>query len=296
VVIKADGLAAGKGVVVPESLSEAIDAVRDMLVSRAHGEAGETIVIEERLQGAEASLLALCDGKSVVSLLPSQDHKRLHDNNLGPNTGGMGAFCPSPLVSDSMMQEINETIMRATVDGLAKEGHPFIGCLFAGLMITPDGVKVLEFNCRFGDPETQSILPLLQSDLFHLMDDCVNGNMKPGCVSFKKGACSVVTMASKGYPLKSVEGFAIEGLPEVKDLPGVMVFHAGTRVKGQTTESCLNKRPRRVETAGGRVLSVAGVGSNVEEASRVAYGGVKCITFDGAQFRTDIGTNGGTSL
>jgi phosphoribosylamine--glycine ligase len=276
VVIKASGLAAGKGVIVPETTQDAKDALHAMLVESAFADAGSKVVIEERLSGPEVSLLAFTDGRTVRPMPPSQDHKRLLEGDQGPNTGGMGAYAPAPICPSDLVEHAVETVLQPAVDGLLQEGMPFVGVLYAGLMLTPSGMQVLEFNCRFGDPETQVILPLLETDLLDVVLACVEGRLDALKITWKSQAAACVVLASENYPGKVPSGRVIHGLDG--DTFGSMVFHAGTRRKNGETV-----------TSGGRVLCVTGWGENIPEALEVAYGRVGRISFEGMQYRRDIG-------
>ncbi|MBI4787416.1 MAG: phosphoribosylamine--glycine ligase [Chloroflexi bacterium] len=275
VVIKASGLAAGKGVIIPESNAEAEAALRRIMVAREFGAAGAEVVIEERLQGEEVSLLAFSDGVTVSPMPPARDHKRLRDGDTGPNTGGMGAYAPAPLCPPDMVVEFTRTILQPTVDGMRAEGVPFVGVLYAGLILTRDGVRVLEFNCRFGDPETQPLMLLLESDLLEIADACASGRLANIEIKWKAGAAACVVLASEGYPEKAITGRAISGLEN--PLTNAVVFHAGTRLENG-----------RVVTAGGRVLGVTGCGDSLEHAIRRAYAVVGAVRFEGMQYRRDI--------
>lgn len=276
VVVKASGLAAGKGVVVCDNVDQAEAALRDMMLDSAFGAAGAEVIIEERLSGPELSLLVLTDGQTAVPLSPARDHKRAYDNDQGPNTGGMGAFAPPPDVDDALIAQIMQTIVQPTIDGMAAQGTPYVGVLYAGLMLTADGPKVIEFNCRFGDPETQVVLPLLESDLVELMLACVNGRLIPEMVKLHDGACATVVMAAPGYPASYPKGLPITGLNGLPE--DVMVFHAGTAMKeGQLV------------TSGGRVLAVTAWGDDLGTAVSRAYAGVAQIHFEKAHYRKDIG-------
>ncbi len=275
VVIKASGLAAGKGVILPESLAEARAALSRLMQQHEFGAAGDQVVIEERLVGDEVSLLAFTDGKTVKPMLPAQDHKRLLDGDRGPNTGGMGAYAPVPL-DPELVSEITRTILQPTIDGMRAEGNPFVGVLYAGLMLTAQGPRVLEFNCRFGDPETEVVLPLLASDLVDVVEACVNGTLAACPVEWKDAAAACVVLASGGYPGKYETGLPISGLdaPLASD---AVIFHAGTRWQD-----------RHVVTAGGRVLTVTGWGATLDDALDTAYATVAGIAFEGMQYRRDI--------
>ncbi|HNR34686.1 MAG TPA: phosphoribosylamine--glycine ligase [Candidatus Hydrogenedentes bacterium] len=277
-VVKADGLAAGKGVTVARDMDSAVKAIREAMVEGAFGAAGSRIVIEECLLGEEASILAFCDGKTAVPMMASQDHKPLLDGDAGPNTGGMGAYSPAPVVTADRMEEIVSRILEPCVAGMAAEGMPYKGVLYAGLMITTAGPRVIEFNCRFGDPETQVVLPQLQSDLVPVMQACCEGSLENMEISWNSGACVTVVMASGGYPKSYPKGKMITGIEEAEREPGVKVFHAGTK-----------QTPDGLVTNGGRVLNVTAFGSDIASTIEKAYGAVRRIHFDGAHFRTDIG-------
>lgn len=277
-VIKASGLASGKGVILPESQEEAELALAGIFQGKYRNQ--DTVVIQERLTGREVSLICLTDGTNIVPLLPAQDHKRLKDNDQGPNTGGMGAFVPTPLEVDDQKQ-IMETIVLPTINGLRKKGIIYAGALYFGLMLTSDGPKVLEYNCRFGDPETQPQMMLFSSDLYSVLKACVDGNLTPDLISFRQGAAVCVVLASEGYPQKPVIGREIHGLDTVTD-PDVVIFH-----------SAADKRGGKIITTGGRVLTVNAYGQNLEEAGQKAYSqiGKNGINFEGMQYRLDIGVN-----
>ena len=278
IVIKADGLAAGKGVIVAMNLQDAEDAVRDMLDGNKFGDAGHRVVVEEFLEGEEASFIVMVDGKNVLPMATSQDHKRVGDGDTGPNTGGMGAYSPAPVVTDAVYQRIMDEVITPTVEGMAAEGMPYTGFLYAGLMINPDGApKVIEYNCRFGDPETQPIMMRLQSDLAALCLAALDGKLDQTEIQWDPRPTLGVVMAAGGYPDSYDKGDVIDGLDQA-DSDTVKVFHAGTAEKdGQ------------VVTSGGRVLCVTGVGDTVSEAQANAYSGVKQITWRDAYHRTDIG-------
>ena len=271
-VVKADGLAAGKGVVVAQHPGEAERAVVDMMTHRVHGSAGERILIEERLEGREASVLALVHGTRVWPLPPAQDYKRAHDNDGGPNTGGMGAFAPAPL-SPALAAQIVDEVLEPVAAAMASEGSPYTGVLYAGVMVTEDGPRVLEFNCRFGDPEAQVLLPLLDGDLGSTLRAVLAGD-DPG-MQWRGGSAVCVVLASSGYPGSPVTGQAIMGLDRLPR--GVLAFHAGTAAAGTA-----------VVAAGGRVLNIVGRGDTLADARAEAYRGVAEVQFDGMQFRTDI--------
>lgn len=279
IVVKADGLAAGKGVVVAQTVEKAVDAVNAMMEDHIFGASGGRIVIEECMVGEEASLLAFVDGKTIVPMISAQDHKRIFDNDEGPNTGGMGAYAPAPVMTPELVQTVYDTILVPVVQGLANEGITYQGCLYAGLMITAGGPKVVEFNCRFGDPETQAVLPLLDGDLAQIMYACTQGTLRRDMVHWKQGAACCVIMASKGYPASSHKGDVISGLDAVDD--DIVVFHSGTK-----------KADGLYQTNGGRVLGVTAVGDSLQEAIDKAYANVRRISFDGQQVRSDIGAKG----
>ena len=276
IVVKADGLAAGKGVVVAMTIDEANAAVEDMLSGNRFGDAGSTVVIEEFMEGEEASLLAFVDGKTVVPMIASQDHKRIFDGDKGPNTGGMGTYAPAPVLTDALRDEAMKTILEPMVAAMSKEGMPYVGCLYAGLMITDEGPKVVEFNARFGDPETQVVLPLLDSDLGQIMMACATGTLTADMVKWKDSSAACVILASKGYPETSSKGDVIHG--DIKQHDTTIVFHSGTKLVGD-----------EYVTNGGRVLGVVGLGKDLRTALDRAYGRIEHIDFEGMQYRTDIG-------
>ncbi len=276
IVVKADGLAAGKGVVVAMTVEEANVAVEDMLSGNRFGDAGSTVVIEEFMAGEEASLLAFVDGKTVVPMIASQDHKRIFDGDKGPNTGGMGTYAPAPVLTDALRDIAMKTILQPMVDALAVEGMPYVGCLYAGLMITDQGPKVVEFNARFGDPETQVVLPLLEGDLGQIMLSCATGSLESKQVKWKDSSAACVILASKGYPETSSKGDVIHG--ELKQYDTTIIFHSGTKLEGE-----------HFVTNGGRVLGVVGLGKDLRTALDRAYERVNHIEFEGMQYRTDIG-------
>ncbi len=277
VVIKADGLAAGKGAIVCDDHQEAREALRRCMVDQEFGDAGSRVVIEECLRGEELSVLALTDGTAIAPLASSQDHKAVHDGDQGPNTGGMGAYSPAPLLTDDLLDTVIEKILVPTVHAMNAEGRRYRGVLYAGLMITEGGPRVLEFNVRFGDPETQPILMRLDSDLLEVLDATVEGRLAEQELRWKDDAAVCVVMASGGYPGTYQKGVPIEGLERAGAREGVVVFHAGTaRKKGQTL------------TAGGRVLGVTALGSDIPAAIENTYAAVGDIQFEGAQYRTDI--------
>ena len=276
IVIKADGLAAGKGVIVAMTLEEALDAVHEIMDDAAFGKAGSRVVIEEFMEGEEASLLAFTDGKTIYPMVSSQDHKRAYDGDKGPNTGGMGTYAPAPVMTDEMVKIATERILKPTIAAMAKEGRPYKGCLYAGLMITKEGPKVVEFNARFGDPETQVVLPLLESDLVDIMLACTDGHLDEEHIEWSKGAAVCVVIASGGYPKAYKKGYPIEGLAKAKALD-TLVFHAGTAEKDG-----------KIVTNGGRVLGVVAKADDIRTAVDKAYKGVNAITFQDAFHRNDI--------
>jgi len=281
-VVKADGLAQGKGVVVAKTTDEAKEAVTLIMQEKVFGEAGRRIIIEECLEGQEASIIVLIDSRGVIPLASSQDHKRVFDNDSGSNTGGMGAYSPAPIVTEGLFKEILYKVIYRTIDGLAKEGIVYKGVLYAGIMVTKDGPKVLEFNVRFGDPETQAILPRLRSDLLEAMlavsNEKLDKVIKAGGLSWHNRACVSVVCASGGYPGNYEKGKLISGLDEAEKIPGVVVFHAGTK-----------QQDNKYFTSGGRVLGVTGLGDTINEAIKTAYQGVDKIHFEGMHYRHDIG-------
>lgn len=280
-VIKASGLAKGKGVFVPDSLSEALSALDRIMVKKEFGAAGATVVIEERLKGREVSIFALCDGRTIYVLDSCQDHKRLGDGATGPNTGGMGALCPTRAVDERLMDRIQREVLVPTVDALKREGIDYRGVIYAGLMLTPGGPKVLEYNCRFGDPECQVLMRCMESDLLETMLATADRNLDEAEIRWTEGVSVCVVLAAAGYPDKPRSGDVIEGLDDAATVEGVEVFHAGTRRDAQG----------RIVTAGGRVLSVTAVGGTLDEARARAYRAAEMIRFDGKQYRTDIGTD-----
>jgi phosphoribosylamine--glycine ligase len=278
IVVKADGLAAGKGVIVAETLAQAEDAVRDMLSGNAFGEAGCRVVIEEFLDGEEASFIVMVDGSNVLPMATSQDHKRIGDGDTGPNTGGMGAYSPAPVVDEAVHRRIMNEVIHPTVAGMAAEGMPYTGFLYAGLMIAPDGSpRVIEFNCRFGDPETQPIMMRLRSDLCALCNAALDGKLDSAQAEWDERAAMGVVMAAGGYPGSYEKGHSISGLEQV-DSETAKVFHAGTA-----------QDDGNVVTSGGRVLCVTALGASISAARDAAYAGVEKIRWDGAVYRSDIG-------
>ncbi len=278
IVVKADGLAAGKGVIVALDKETAVEAVRSIMGDKIFGAAGNRVVLEEYLEGEEASLLAFSDGIHVAPMIAAQDHKRVFDNDEGPNTGGMGTYAPAPVVTEAIRQRVVAEVLLPAVRAMAAEGRPYKGVLYAGLMITQAGPKVIEFNARFGDPETQVILPLLETDLVDICEAVVDGTLAQQMITWDDGAAVCVVAASGGYPGSFAKGKAISGLQEADSLPGVITFHAGTA----TAEGTL-------VTAGGRVLGVTARGPSIAAAIDRAYDGIKKIQFDGMHYRKDIG-------
>jgi len=277
IVVKADGLAAGKGVILAQTELEAETAVKDMLSGNVFGDAGSRVVIEEFLQGEEASFIVMVDGKHVLPMATSQDHKARDNGDLGPNTGGMGAYSPAPVVTDSIYQQAMDDVILPTVEGMAKDGHPYTGFLYAGLMIDADGkAKVLEYNCRFGDPETQPIMMRLQSDLVAHCLAAVDGKLDNETTQWDPRAAIGVVLAAGGYPFDYAKGDPINGLDT--EIDNSKIFHAGTTIKDGKTV-----------TAGGRVLCATALGNSVTEAQKTAYDLVKCIEWDKVYYRTDIG-------
>jgi len=280
-VIKADGLAAGKGVLLPETRAEAAAAIQKIMVERAFGDAGAKVLVEQCLTGEEVSVMAFSDGRHCATMMAARDHKRIYDGDRGPNTGGMGAYAPTRIIDEDIMDQIAETIIEPAVEGLRQEGQPFVGCLYAGLMMTEEGPRVLEFNCRFGDPETQVVLPLLKSDLVEVMMACVDGDLDLEQIEWSDQIAVCVILASRGYPGRYDKGIPIEGLKSVTN-PETIVFHAGT-----------GGRNSDIVTTGGRVLGVTALGISYEQAVAKAYEAAELIRFKGMQYRNDIGYKAG---
>ena len=276
-VIKANGIAAGKGVIIVADEREAHEAVDRMMVHRMFGDAGSRVIVEELLRGEEASIMAFTDGETVVPMPVSQDHKRVFDGDAGPNTGGMGAYSPVPTLPSNIAEEAVETILSPAVAAIRDLGIPYKGVLYAGIMITAEGLKTLEFNCRFGDPETQVILPLLETDLLDIMEAAVNSDLDSLDIAWRNDAAVCIAAASEGYPGEYPTGRRIEGLEDAAAMEGVLVFHAGTRLENGNTL-----------TDGGRVLGVTGVGRDLSEAASRAYAGMGEIRFEGMHYRRDI--------
>ena len=277
IVIKADGLAAGKGVIVASTVDEAIDALRLIMKDRAFGDAGDRVVVEKCLQGEEASFMVFTDGETIVPMVSSQDHKRVFDGDTGPNTGGMGAYSPAPIITPEFEKEIIDTIMRPVIEGMKSEGIKYKGILYAGLMIENNKASVLEFNCRLGDPETQPVLSRLDTDLLDICLALTDGKLSELEVRWKPEPAVCVVLASKGYPGKYAKGDVIEGLEAAKKIAGVTVFHAGTAFSGNN-----------VVTNGGRVLGVTALGDDIRSAKAKAYEAIEKIHFDGMHYRKDI--------
>ena len=276
IVVKADGLAAGKGSVVAGSTAEALAALSDIMEKRIFGEAGDQVLVEECLQGKEVSLLAFSDGKTVVPMVPACDYKRACDGDKGPNTGGMGSYSPPKFFGREMINRVRDTILEPTVRAMAKEGKPYKGVLYAGLMLTEEGPRALEFNARFGDPESQVMLPLLKSDLVEIMLAVLDERLDKTQIEWRDEACVGVVMASGGYPGSYKTGFPIRGLDKVED--DILVFHAGTR-----------ESEGKIYTDGGRVLTVTATGGTIAEAGDRVYSNIRRIHFEGCHYRHDIG-------
>ncbi len=278
VVVKADGLALGKGVIIAQTIDEAKAAVKSIMEDKKFGDSGNNIVIEEFLTGPEVSVLAFTDGKVVKPMVSSKDHKRAYDNDEGLNTGGMGTVSPNPYYTDEIAQECYDTIFVPTIKAMAKEGRPFKGCLYFGLMITPNGPKVIEYNARFGDPEAQVVLPRLKTDLVDICEAVIDGKLSDIDIEWYDGATACVVMASGGYPLSYKKGVEIKGLDENGGVDGAIVYHAGTKLENG-----------KMLTNGGRVLGVTAKADTLDEALEKAYNAVKKIDFENAHYRTDIG-------
>lgn len=279
-VIKATGLAKGKGVVVPATLAEALVAINEIMVRRIHGDAGRQIIVEERLTGREVSLLAICDGKTILVLPTCQDHKRLGDGDTGPNTGGMGAFCPTDSIDEDLMSRIEREVLVAAIDAMRRDGVEYRGVLYAGLMLTHAGPKVLEFNCRFGDPECQPLMARLTSDVIDLFEATCDGRLEDVSVTWDDRPACCVVLASEGYPEKPKTGIPIHGLDAAAQVPGVIITHAATTRSPDGT----------IISSGGRVLSVTALGDTMHQARERAYAACDKIIFAGKTYRTDIAT------
>lgn len=276
-VIKADGLALGKGVIIPETLDEAVAGVKEIMEDKIFGDSGNNVVVEEFLTGPEVSVLAFTDGKCVKPMVTSMDHKRALDGDKGLNTGGMGTVSPNPYYTDEIAEECMNTIFLPTIEAMNKEGRTFKGCLYFGLMLTPKGPKVIEYNCRFGDPETQVVLPRLKTDIMDIFEAINNETLSDLDIEWDDRACTCVIMASGGYPKSYPKEIEINGLTDGQ-LDGVTVYHAGTKRDGD-----------KLVTSGGRVLGVTALGESIEDALAKSYAGVEKIKFDGAHYRKDIG-------
>ncbi len=276
IVVKADGLAAGKGVIVAQTVDEAINAVFEVMEQKSFGEAGSRIVIEEFMDGEEASVLAFTDGKTIIPMVPSQDHKRVNDGDKGLNTGGMGAYAPAPIMTEEILKKAEDKILKPTIAAMSKEGINYKGCLYAGLMIVNGEPKVVEFNARFGDPETQVVLPLLENDLVDIMLACIEENLDTQKIEWSSDSAVCIVLASGGYPQNYKKGFEIDGINKAKAL-GNLIFHAGTAKAGN-----------KIVTNGGRVLGVVARADNIKSAVDKAYKGVEVIHFDNMHFRKDI--------
>ena len=277
-VLKAAGLAAGKGVIVCDTLDQAIAGVEQILVNASFGAAGTKLVVMEYLDGEEASIFGFTDGKDLVYAVSSQDHKRIGEGETGPNTGGMGAYAPAPVITPDLEQEIYNTIMQPTVDALAAEGHPFKGILYGGIIVTQKGPQVIEFNCRLGDPEAQVVLPLMKTDIVDLFEASVNGTIGDISIDLDERSACCVVMASDGYPTSYEQGFPIYGIGDAEALGDITIFHAGT-----------DRREGQLLTAGGRVLAVTAVGEDIPDAIDLAYRAVDTISFENVYARRDIG-------
>lgn len=278
IVVKADGLALGKGVMIPQNLEEARDAIHTIMEDRIFGESGANVVIEEFLTGPEVSVLCFTDGKAIAPMVSSMDHKRAYDEDLGPNTGGMGTVAPNPYYTDEVAKQCMETIFLPTIQAMQQEGRPFKGCLYFGLMLTPNGPKVIEYNCRFGDPETQVVLPLLKTDFVDIIEAISKETLSDLDIQWKDGCAACVVMASGGYPKSYPKGLPISGLNAQGQTAHCLVYHAGTQYYGQ-----------QFVTAGGRVLGVTATADTLKDALARAYDGVNEIHFDQVHYRKDIG-------
>lgn len=276
IVIKADGLALGKGVLICNTFDEANEALKQIMIDKKFGSAGNIVVIEEFLKGQEISVLSFCDGKTVIPMVSAQDHKRALDGDKGLNTGGMGTFSPSRIYTKEIEKECMETIFKPTVEAMNKEGRTFKGVLYFGLMLTDDGMKVIEYNARFGDPETQVVLPRLKTDLLEIFEACIDTQLDKLDIKWESNAAVCVMLASGGYPESYDKGYEITGLDKLKD--NIIAFHSGTA-----------KVDNKIVTNGGRVLGITAVGNNLDEAIKSAYEAVECVNFDKKHFRKDIG-------
>jgi len=282
-VMKADGLAAGKGVIIAKTKEEAVDSIKLIMEDKKFGAAGDRIIIEDCLEGEEASIIAVSDGENVIPMASSQDHKAIYDGDSGPNTGGMGAYSPAPVVTDAIQKECMEKVIHPMIKGMAAEGNKFVGVLYAGIMVTKDGPKVLEFNVRFGDPETQAILPRLQGDLIDIIEAAIEGKLNEVSVEWNPKPCVCVVLASGGYPGKYEKGKDIQGLAKAEMMYEVLVFHAGTK-RYRVGDQRLS-----VVTSGGRVLGVSALGADIKSAIDKAYQAAGRVSFNNAYYRKDIG-------
>jgi len=278
VVIKADGLATGKGVIIAQNEDEVEAAVEDIMIRRIFGEAGDKVVVEDFLKGQEVSTHALCDGNTAIIFPASQDHKQVFDGDKGPNTGGMGVIAPVPWVTEQHLNVVRDQVVLPALEGLQKHGAPFTGCMYPGLMIDGDELKVLEFNARFGDPEAEVYMRLFDGDLYEVLTACAKGQLDPGMVTWKPGFAATVVLCSPGYPGDYPKGLPISGLEKAEKMDDIVLFHAATSRKGD-----------EILTAGGRVLNVTATGQTLDEALDKAYAAVKLINFEGMHYRTDIG-------
>jgi phosphoribosylamine--glycine ligase len=278
IVVKASGLALGKGVIIAQTKEEAMEALQEILVDKIFGSSGNEVVIEEYLEGTEISIHALSDGKSWKMLPASQDHKRIYDGDAGPNTGGMGTIAPLPFVDDALMAQIEKEIVAPAIIGMAKEGKPFVGCLYPGIMLTKEGPKVFEFNSRFGDPEAQTYMRLLETDILDIFDACIDGKLEDLKIEWNNLYACNIALASSGYPGKYEKGKIISGIEKAEENKNIVVFHAGTTTKDGN-----------LVTNGGRVLGVSATGKNLKEALATAYDAIAKIKFEGMQYRKDIG-------
>ena len=285
IVVKASGLAAGKGAITCATDAEAEQVLREIMVDRIFGEAGDEVVIEDFIRGQEVSVLAFCDGRTAVPMVLAQDHKAAHDGDHGPNTGGMGCYAPAPLLSDATLARVQAQVLQPVVDGMAAQGSPYVGVLYAGLMIEDEDFQVLEFNCRFGDPEAEVILPLLETDLLTVLLACIDGRLNEIELTWAPKSCVTVVIAAGGYPGSYRKGDVIEGLEAAADMPDTMVFHAGTRRDGE-----------RVLTAGGRVLDITAWADDLPTAVDRAYDAATLISWPDCTMRHDIGAKGMAGL
>lgn len=287
IVVKADGLAAGKGSIVCGTVDEAEKAISAIMEEKIFGPSGDRVLVEECLVGEEASFIVFTDGKNIVPMVSSQDHKRIFDGDKGQNTGGMGAYSPAPVVTRNLEQRIMDEIIRPVISGMAKEGRPYKGVLYAGIMVTDEGPKVMEFNVRYGDPENQAIMPRLKEDLVDIMEAIIDGNLPQRDLEWDERACVCVVLASRGYPGKYEKGKEISGLEEAKKMDDVVIFHAGTKL--QKTEERTGQGKPTLITNGGRVLGVTALGKDIRSAIDRSYEAIEKIHFNGMHYRKDIG-------